>query len=203
MTAAHVVKNAASHGRPTLAFQRDVGLPIAGAPVKGYETWEDVDIALLYTDPVPNATILSAWFVDRLQVLTDLVSFGFPHAVTQSAGGDLLRVVFRAYKGYVITTRAFERLPREPPVYEVSTPFPVGMSGGPVLFAKDNDLVVAGVVLGISTVEYGGEPQNVGIAMPANAIGILESPTLGGRLGARLNWDGAVMRVGPREKSEI
>lgn len=117
-----------------------------------------------------------------MQVLTDLSSFGYPHAVTASPTGDRLNVVFRAYKGHVITTRAFERLSGEPAVYEVSCPFPQGMSGAPVLWNVDEKLLVVGVVLGVDTVAYGGVAQSVGIAMIADEILELESKTLGGPL---------------------
>jgi hypothetical protein len=46
----------------------------------------------------PNVTLLDTWLVERVQLLTDLSSFGFPHAATQSPTGDRLDMVFRAYR---------------------------------------------------------------------------------------------------------
>jgi hypothetical protein len=128
-----------------------------------------------------------------VQVLTDLSAFGYPHAVTRSSAGDRLDVVFRAYKGYVITTRGFERLSGGPAVYEISCPFPEGMSGAPVLLPADDRLVVAGVVLGVETVTYGGVAQNVGIAMIADEILDLVSQHLGGCLPERLDFSAATI----------
>ena len=66
---------------------------------------------------------------DRVQVLTDLSAFGYPHAVTRANDTEHFKVVYRAYKGHVITTRGFWRLPAEPAVYEISCRFPEGLSG--------------------------------------------------------------------------
>jgi hypothetical protein len=118
----------------------------------------------------------------------DLASFGYPHAVTSSASGERLNVVFPGYKGYVITNRRWERLPGEPSVYEFSCPFPRGMSGGPVLLERGNVLAVAGVVLAVDTVEYGGVPQSVGIVMTAEEICGLQSQKLAGPIATRLGF---------------
>ena len=87
----------------------------------------------------------------------------------------------------MITTRGFARLPGKPAVYEVSCPFPEGLSGGPVLLVVQNPLVVVGVVLGVDIVEYGGVAHRVGIAMIADEIVNLRSERLGGPIGERLN----------------
>jgi hypothetical protein len=102
---------------------------MGAAQVNHFEAWVDRDLALLFCD-AQDVTPLNQWLIERVQVLTDLSSFGYPHAVTKSAGADRLDVVFRAYKGHVITVRGFDRLNGSPAVYEISCPFPQGMSGG-------------------------------------------------------------------------
>lgn len=115
--------------------------------------------------------------------LDDVSRFGYPHALTQEEGRNRLDVVFRSYKGYVITTRGFERLPSRPGVYEVSTPFPEGSSGAPLLWAKDGRMFLVGMVLGEAVVTYGGVENRVGIAMPTLQLAICKSVRLGKRLG--------------------
>jgi hypothetical protein len=141
MTAAHVVANAAVKGQLAIAGPREDQPMLGAARVNDYEAWSDRDVALLFCD-APNVTPLDTWLVERVQLLTDLSSFGFPHAVTQSPAADRLDVVFRAYKGHVITIRGFERLNGSPPVYEISCPFPEGMSGAPLLLNAQGRLAV-------------------------------------------------------------
>jgi hypothetical protein len=194
MTAAHVAKAAGAHGEVAIGGPSSVdGHAILGAARAHHvETWPDRDVALIFCT-VGGLTELKLWLVRPLQLLTDLGSFGYPHAVTLGPAGNQMRVVFRGYKGYVITTRRWERLPGEPSVYEVSCPFPLGMSGAPVLLHQDNDLAVAGMVLGIDTVEYGGVAQNVGIVLAADEIVGLNSEKLGGRIAAQLGFFGGAL----------
>ena len=112
--------------------------PSESITVEHVEKYPERDIALLFCN-VKTPTILKTWMVRRVQVLTDLSSFGYPHAVTLSETGDpRYEVLFRAYKGYVIVTRGFERLPGLPLVYEISHPFPEGLSGAPLLLNFDS-----------------------------------------------------------------
>jgi hypothetical protein len=57
-----------------------------------------------------------------------------------------------------------------------------------VLLEHENVLAVAGMVLGVDTVEYGGIPQSVGIVMTADAIGSLHSHMLAGPIATRLGF---------------
>jgi len=193
MTAAHVVANACAEGRLAIGGPADSeGHSMGAAVVERYERFDDRDVALLFSD-VSAVTLLNVWMVRRVQVLTDLNAFGYPHAVTWSSDGERLNVVFRAYKGHVITIRGFERLPDEPSVYEISCPFPVGLSGAPLLLNQHGSLALTGIVLGTSTVTYGGVDQVVGIGMIADQIVRLKSTILGGELGDRLSFDGAFL----------
>lgn len=197
MTAAHVARAAEAHGAVAVGGPSSVdGQALIGAArVQHVETWAERDVALLFCNAsgLTELTELKVWLVKPVQLLTDLSSFGYPHAVTSSPSGDRLNVVFRGYKGYVITTRGWERLPGEPSVYEVSCPFPLGMSGAPVLLERDNDLAVAGIVLGVDTVEYGGVPQNVGIVLTADRIVSLHSQKLAGPIAKQLGFLGGAL----------
>jgi hypothetical protein len=195
MTAAHVVEEARLHGSLTLAGPTGQGA-MGGVRVDHFEVFPERDIALLFCNA--PATVLKLWLTNRVQVLTDLSAFGYPHAVTKSNHEERFNVLFRAYKGYVITSRGFDRLPGTPAVYEVSCPFPQGLSGAPVLLSMGDNLAVVGVVVGVDTVEYGGVPQNVGIAMIADQITGLSSDRLGGPIAARLDFDAATLTVEPQ-----
>jgi hypothetical protein len=181
MTAAHVVEEAVAAGE--LGIGGPVGgegRPLGAVRARRWEVWTDRDLALVSCD-VSGLTVLNTWLTHRAQVLTDVSTFGYPHAVTPSPSGDRLEVVFRAYKGYVITIRGFDRLAGAPAVYEVSSPFPVGLSGAPLLMEKDGTLVVLGVVIGIDTVTYAGVRNDVGIAVVGDELFTLRSRMLGAR----------------------
>jgi hypothetical protein len=193
MTAAHVAQAAAARGQLSLGRRDDPGL--VGETVYYWEAWPERDIALLFCC-TPGTTPLNIWLIHRTQLLMDLASFGYPHAVTRDDGADHFEVVFRGYKGHVITTRGFDRLPGRPAVYEVSCPYPEGLSGAPVLLELGGRLAVAGVVIGSQTVSYGNADHTVGIAMIADEIAELRSDRLGDTLARALGWTAAAWRPG-------
>ena len=85
-----------AHGNLALAgpgASADDVLPMGSATVTQVEVFRDRDIALPWCN-APQVTLLNTWLVDRTQVLTDVSSFGYPHAVTWSREG--LEVAFRA-----------------------------------------------------------------------------------------------------------
>ncbi len=191
-TAAHVVNAAAAHGALSLGGPTDTPM-MGGAPVTRWEIWPDRDIALLFCNTGP-VTHLNIWLTSRVQVLTDLSSFGYPHAVTRANDQEHFEVVFRAYKGHVVTTRGFDRLQDKPAIYEVSCPFPEGLSGGPLLLNHEGQLAVVGIVLGSETVTYAGVDHTVGVAMIADEILELSSTILGGSLRTALPLNLAELR---------
>src|SRR6185369_8286483 len=105
MTAAHVVEAARQHGQLSLAGPTGEPAAMGGAKVDHFEVWPERDVALLFCNA--PATVLDLWLTNRVQVLTDLSAFGFPHAITKSNNHEQFDVLFRAYKGYVITSRGF------------------------------------------------------------------------------------------------
>jgi hypothetical protein len=83
MTAAHVVTAALEQGEPALAGSVGNRRTMGGRKVDQWEVFPDRDVALLFCE-IADATVLDTWLVNRVQVLTDLSSFGYPHAVTRS-----------------------------------------------------------------------------------------------------------------------
>src|SRR5436190_55296 len=80
MTAAHVASAAQEHGELAIGGPVPEQSMMGGARVTAVETIPDRDIALLFCD-APGVTLLNSWLTTRLQVLTELRSFGYPHAV--------------------------------------------------------------------------------------------------------------------------
>jgi hypothetical protein len=194
MTAEHVLAAALKHGQ--LALEGPSGHPtmmLKSTKVSDWESWPDRDVALLYCDS-ERGTLLDTWLAIRVQLLTDLSAFGYPHAVTRTNERDHFEVVFRGYKGHVIAIRGFDRLPGKPAVYEISCPYPEGLSGAPVLLQHRGAIAVAGVVVGSQTISYGGAEHSVGIAMIADEILELPSARLRNSIGMGLGLRGAELR---------
>lgn len=194
VTAAHVWHAAAADGEPCIAGGTPHS-PLGGAFVAVHELFDDLDVAIIKTQTKPDVTLLTSWLghpkpdgpPQRVQVLTDLIAFGYPHAVTLDyENRQRWNAVFRAFKGYVIVVRGFDRLPSKPAVYEVSTPFPEGLSGAPVLWSANDRLVVAGIVIGRDSVTYAGEEQRAGIALVADELLHRHSKLLGGNFAEKL-----------------
>ena len=197
LTAAHVVQEAQNAGAVTLCapIGPGDGHPMGGKAVDAVEIFPDHDVALMFVQATAQ-TVFDVWRLHPAQVLSDLSTFGYPHATTMEESDKRIDVAFRAYKGHVITIRTFERLPSRPAVYECSCVFPGGLSGAPLLErvpTRDNatgeesfTIAVAGVVIGSSTVEYGGIEHRVGIAVTGDQVLNLRSERLGGKLGDKL-----------------
>ena len=184
MTAAHVVHNAMVFGDIALAGSAGRDQAMGSVRVTDVQVWDDFDVAVLFA--TPQVTTLDVWLTSRLQTLSDVASFGYPHAFSylpDDPKHPRVEVVFRAYKGYVITTRGFEQLPNRPAIYEVSSPFPPGMSGAPLLYSHGNDMAVAGIVVGCPKVHYQGMTQRVGAALVGDQILSLTVQNTGCRIG--------------------
>lgn len=182
LTAGHVIENAKAAGVPVLLGPRsgEDEDPLGAAPIEHAEMWPH-DIALLFCGVRDKVTLLDRWLHTRCQALDELRAFGYPHALVNDEDGKRLNVVFRAYKGHVITTRKFWRLKSQPGVYEVCSPFPEGLSGGPVLWQHNGNAYLAGIVIGEETVQYGRIKNRVGIALPVDQFINCESERLGGK----------------------
>lgn len=188
LTAEHVIAGAAAAGLPTLAYGNGPGHPLQALAVRSADRWPGSDVALLHTSPAftPQHPILD-WAGQRIQVLQDVAAFGFPHAVSRETP-DRLDVTFRAYKGGIVTVRRLDGLADRPVIYEVATPFPIGMSGAPALWlAPGNRMILAGMVLADAVVQYGFDETRVeyraGVAIATESLAELYSETLGKRLG--------------------
>jgi hypothetical protein len=174
ITAAHVVHEASEVGPVALVGSVAPDQPFGVARATHIEIFDAVDVAVLFAEP--QVTLLNVLLGTRLQALSDVASFGYPHSFTylpDDPRHPRVDVVFRAYKGHTITTRAFERLSAQPAIYEVSCPFPPGMSGAPLLYQHRAQLALAGLVIGCPKVHYRGLTQRVGAALVVDELATL------------------------------
>lgn len=199
LTAGHVVQAAEERGALAIAGPTGLGSePLGAARAIRFELFKGHDLALVQCNlDASESTLLNVLLAHELQLLTDVSSFGYPHAVTTTPAGDQMNVLFRGYKGHVITIRSLEGFAARPLVYEVSTPFPLGMSGAPLLFSAGNAMSVVGVVLAVNTISYGDIAHHVGIALTSSAILSIRSEMLGGLLAEKLPI--GVAKLGIRE----
>jgi hypothetical protein len=184
VTADHVVASieALEGAEPGLGGFGGSAKQLVGARVANVERFSELDVALLHC-PVKGVTILNKWLRRRVQVLTDLSTFGYPHAIDRVNEFENFSCVFRAYRGPVVTVRGFDRLPPLlPACYEVMCRLPEGMSGAPAVVSAGGELAVAGVVIGEHPLELGGVENRVGIVIAADELVRVRSEVLGKRL---------------------
>ncbi|MFN8058141.1 MAG: hypothetical protein U0Q12_03190 [Vicinamibacterales bacterium] len=107
------------------------------------------------------------WIDHPLPLLSDVGTFGFPHAISRQQEPDAWLVRMRAYKGHVITRRALWGLRSRPTGYETSCLFPKGLSGAPLLDATPPvpSLRLVGMVIGNGSVDVFGDMIRFGEAL--------------------------------------
>lgn len=173
-----------------------------GAKVEDIERFPDIDLAILHCAVARGVPIFASWLKTRLQVLSDVAAFGFPHATEMNAGESKITAVFRAFKGHVITIRGFERLPRRPAVYELATHLPIGMSGAPALWHFNGGLHLVGIVLGEDVIHYRGLENRAGIVLPTDTFVGIYSQRLGKHLGELVKVAVLGVRLPPAKQAE-
>jgi hypothetical protein len=95
-----------------------------------YEMHEDLDIAIFELEESFDDVFVPAWASQGLNLLNDVVTFGYPHALDVT--NKVINV--RGIKGHIIGTG--KRLYLDDPVfqaYELSFRAPRGLSGAPLL----------------------------------------------------------------------
>jgi hypothetical protein len=203
LTAAHVATAAAEAGDPWLGYL--VGGKLRAARVSQHSLLDGVDLAILKCR-VPDTKALR-WTRRELPMLEDVQAAGYPFALDPEAG----TVVFRAFKGYVVSTVRGRRFKDAPWCYELSFACPEGLSGAP-LWHVGEDPVVVGVVLGTSSTVLevlssrerlvDGREQlleqhrvlGLGFAVQSQAALAIEAPLLGGSLEQHLSRVGLVSK---------
>ena len=144
VTNAHVIHSASGQQWWGLGFTE--GQYWKFVVIDHYECFDDIDIGIL-SAPIPKAKNLK-WSVSEEAMLTDVQVSGFPYALDLSE--SLLTI--RAFRGTLVSTRTWNKLPNKPRVYELSFPCPRGLSGAP-LWSVGPSPRFTGVVFGNSITE--------------------------------------------------
>jgi hypothetical protein len=180
LTAGHVARSAqCGDGQPALVVLGE-DEPVSVRRVQKVEVIDSHDVAVLACK-IPAIANLN-WQAEPLRLLSDVSAFGFPYALTVEEEPPLWRLSMRAFKGYVITRRRIWKLPSQPVGYEVSCPFPKGLSGAPLLRADPGipGLVLVGMVIASGSVEVDGEVTAFGEAVDILALQDVSSRIIGG-----------------------
>lgn len=144
MTAGHTILNASKEKVCGIGFKKEMHWNVA--------TWVDsevnhgYDVAFVKVK-LPTPPKYFEWSFDELDLLSNVQSWGFPHAydIVNSEAGH------RALKGYVVAAKVFHGCSGKPRSYELSFPAPEGLSGAPLI--DERSMQIKGIVVGTSSIE--------------------------------------------------
>ena len=139
VTCAHTIQNADSHEEIAIGYQNDKG-SMSFSNVSGSEIFEKNDSGILQTH-ISRATPCP-WRNDKLVMLDDVISVGFPYGLDR----ENLEILVRSFKGH-ISLVGYNHNFNKNPHYELSYQIPKGLSGGPLLF-ENKGLQICGVTIG-------------------------------------------------------
>jgi hypothetical protein len=204
LTAGHVLECSKQHEDWGLGYTRDSLL--VRAAITDAVALPDHDLAVLRAN-VPIARN-ARWDMSLLPLLSDVISVGYPYALDSAS----YEFSIRAFKGYVVSSGRFSRLPNRPPHYELSFQAPRGLSGA-ALWSPGDDPAIRGIVIGNQSTELlvfssrervvedretvveRFEAMQTGIALQAIALRDIKCRLLPESLGAHLASEG-LMRNG-------
>lgn len=176
-------------------YQTDHDAPLIGEQVCEIERF-DIDVSVARIDrEIPNIKAFP-WSFEKVSMLTDVWTAGFPHAFSSKEFGTIMH---RAFKGHIVTNTPFQSLhfERKCRIYELSFCAPMGLSGAPLFCPKPRNAVV-GLVFGnratslevakeIEAIDDGSSTDyymyiqryEYGTAITSREIGSLKSQMLG------------------------
>jgi hypothetical protein len=200
LTAGHVIHNVQSDGGAVTLLDLTNDRGAVGHFATDVETVAGCDLGIVACD-VPAIGILE-WQESPLSFLTDVSAIGYPYAVTLNEEPLQWRVTLRGFKGSIITRTRLWSLPDEHIGYEVSVPFPKGLSGAPVLVHAGAVplLRLAGIVLGRGHVEIEDEVTEYGNAIDIMSIAAVHSRILGGTIKERREKELSAIREERRQR---
>lgn len=183
LTAGHVLSNIRDDGGVVgIARVKGEGMGVVAAMNTELLPSHDIGVVLARA---PGLTLLD-WDAEPRSMLHDVSAVGFPFAVNRVENPPSFKVTLRGFKGHIITRTGLWSVPSSPVGYEVSSTFPKGMSGAPLIDASGPvpNLQVAGVVLGNAEVTAFNEVTRFGIALDIQALSNLRSDVIiGGTFG--------------------
>lgn len=140
LTCGHTINNARSMGVIVLGFLNEDGT-LSYSKVEDFEIFEKNDTGLIYAN-IPNA-VAYPWFNQKLAMLNNVVSTGFPYGYDKINN----QVLMRGFKGH-ITMVGYNHNFSKSPHYELSYQIPRGLSGGPLIFIHNNNHFICGITIG-------------------------------------------------------
>lgn len=165
LTAGHVLQNVQSDGGIVTLLDLTDERGASPRYAADTEVIEGCDVGVIACN-MPAIGILE-WQESELPLLADVSAIGYPFAVTLDEQLESWHVALRGFKGSIITRTRLWSLRDRHVGYEVSTPFPKGLSGAPLtVHAGPIPLLrLAGIVLGRGHVEIEGEVTEFGNAV--------------------------------------
>ncbi len=175
VTAGHVLSMIADDGGKVALSHLDEDRGLLASMALQTEIIAGSDVGIIAAKA--EGVALLDWAEEPRSILSDVSAIGFPYAITSQENPASFKVTMRGFKGNVITRTKIWKLPAQPVGYEVSCPFPKGLSGAPLLDATPPvpDLKVIGMVL---------EATRFGLALDVIELRAVASPKI---IGGTLN----------------
>jgi len=200
VTAAHVVRGIPKDSMIGLGFPDFARSRWSIVKVEETECHATLDVAVLRSNGA--GPVAQPWTSERLPILTDVQSYGFPYALD----GSKRMINVRAFKGHIVAIYPWAELSGRPVILELSFQVPRGLSGAPIFQPVGNRVV--GMAVGNRTMEMPVlssreivsdgrelvverfEALNLGIAIATYSLFSAEFKMLGGSIEAHLRKRG-------------
>ncbi len=147
LTAGHSIKNSKECLKFGIAYLPHGQTIFEIAEAEASEVYESVDMGIIQAK-VPYGKWLK-WRLDKLPMLTDVQTGGYPYGFDSKER----RIGSRSYKGYVVSSRPFERFTSYPYCYELSFQCPRGLSGAALCKRGDEFATIHGLIIGNAQTE--------------------------------------------------
>ena len=182
LTAGHVLNNITSDGGlvTLLDLRVDQDTSVKWELAKDAEVVKSHDIGIIKC-PM-SALGLMGWETQRLPILADVFTYGYPYAVSKNEDPPAWRIGMRGFKGHIITRRQLWQLCSKAVGYEVACQFPTGLSGAPLLHESSEGVKVAGIILGQDQTQTGEDSDPTGIMRFGTAVDIASIASLGTKI---------------------
>ena len=139
VTCGHTVENASVHEAIAIGYNH--GDQLNYAYVTASEVFKKNDSGILQAE-IPKISPYK-WKKDKLMMLNDVISVGFPYGFDR----ENFKILVRSFKGHISMAGHHNYNFYKSPYYELSYQIPKGLSGAPLLF-NDNGLKICGITIG-------------------------------------------------------
>jgi hypothetical protein len=141
LSAGHSISTAQEEGTVVLGFPHSGGF--AMCQVDEVEVFPNYDVGIVRVKKRIQHMRGIRWCADTSTGRDDVIAIGFPHAFDPSEGS----ITSRGFKGHIVGSYRYSRLAANPLCHELSFQAPRGLSGAPLLLLRQDEPIVAGVVV--------------------------------------------------------